>query len=484
MKRARDEGLVGEPLVTVPRTMVLAVTTLGGFLVAFMSSSVNIALPLIQSEFHTSAVMLSWISLAFILVSAATLLPVGRVSDVHGRVRFFAIGQVVFAVFAFASAFAPSANVLLLFRLLHGPSNSIGMVTATALVVLAFPPETRGRALGLNVSGIYLGLMLGPVLGGLIVHNLGWRSLFLILGSLGAVNAGLTTWGLRNVEWREPARGRFDFAGSFISGIALVVLLVGFTLLPAVIGLGFIVAGVAGLVLFLWWETRAVAPLLRVDLLRSNRVFAFSSVATFINYAATAGMVFLMSLYLQYNRGLNAETAGFVLVASSFFQVALSPLAGRLADRAEGRYVAAAGMALSAVGLLALGFVGKETPYWYLIAVLSLLGVGYAFFSTPNTHTVMGSVSREDLGIASATLSTMRITGQTISMGLAALVLAVLVGRHEVTASDYPQVLTSVRVSFLIFTALCGLGVGASLVGPRRRSETVLTGHDTGDGLS
>jgi MFS family permease len=314
--------------------------------------------------------------------------------------------------------------------------------------------------------------MLGPVLGGLIVHNLGWRSLFLILGVWGALNAGLTAWGLRKVEWREPATGRFDLVGSCISGIALVVLLVGFTLLPDVIGVGLIVAGLVGLASFLWWETRAAAPLLRVDLLRSNRVFAFSSVATFVNYAATAGMVFLMSLYLQYNRGLNAETAGFVLVASSFFQVALSPFAGRLADRVEGRYVAAGGMALSAVGLLALGFLGKATPYWYVIAVLSLLGVGYAFFSTPNTHAVMGSVDRGDLGIASATLSTMRITGQTISMGVAALVLAVLVGRREIVPSDYPQVLTSVRVSFLVFTVLCVLGVGASLVGPRRRAGT------------
>ncbi len=451
------------------RAMVLAVTTLGGFLVTFMTSAINIALPVIGADFHISAVTLSWVSLSYILVAGATLLPAGRLSDLCGRMRFFTLGMVIFTVLSFASVFAPSAGVLIALRAVHGLSLALGMVNATSLVILCYPPESRGKALGLNVAGIVLGLTLGPVLGGLLIHNLGWRSLFAAVGVLGLVNLILPLWKLRGVEWREPKRSGFDVLGSLISAASLTALLLGFSLLPDPSGEALVGAGLVGLVAFLWWETRASDPLLPVDMLRRNRVFAFSSVAAFLNYGAASATVFLMSLYLQFNRGLNAETAGFILVAATFFQTVFSPLAGRLADRVQARYVASSGMALSVLGLLALSFVSETTSYWYLVLMLCILGLGFAFFSSPITYAVMGSVDQRSIGVASATLAALRLIGQNISMGLATLVLALEVGRQAIGPADYPHVLTSVRVTFLIFTVLCLLGVGASLVGPRRR---------------
>jgi EmrB/QacA subfamily drug resistance transporter len=453
------------------RTMVLAVATLGGFLVTFMSSAINIALPLIETEFHVSAVTLSWISLSYILVAGATLLPAGRIADLYGRMRLFVWGMVIFTIISFASAFAPSASVLLALRAVHGLGLAIGAATSTALVTLAYPSQSRGRALGLNVAGIYLGLALGPVLGGLIIHNLGWRSLFLVVGALGLVNVVLPLWKLRHLDWREPKTARFDVLGSVVYAVSLTAVLLGFSLLPSFPGAILITAGIAGLAAFLWWETRAADPLFHVDLLRRSRVFAFSNAAAFINYSATSAMVFLMSLYLQYNRGLNPQTAGLVLVTGTFVQAAFSPVAGRLGDRVEARYVASAGMAVCVLGLFALSFVGTDTPYWYIITTLCVLGLGFAFFSTPIMHTIMGSVERRWVGVASATLATMRLAGQNMSMGVATLILAVEVGRHAIQPADYPRVLSSVRVSFLIFTVLCVVGVVASLVGPRRGGD-------------
>jgi MFS family permease len=383
----------------------------------------------------------------------------------------FILGMVIFTVISVASGFAPSASILLALRAIHGVSLAIGAATATALVILAYPPQSRGRALGLNVAGVYLGLTLGPVLGGLIIHNLGWRGLFFVVGALGLANVVVALWKLRGVDWREPRRARFDVLGSAVYAVSLTALLLGFSWLPGIAGVVLVAGGVGGLTAFLWWETRAADPLLKVDLLRGNRVFAFSNAAAFINYAATSAMVFLMSLYLQYNRGLNAQTAGLVLVTGTFVQAALSPVAGRLADRVASRYVASAGMAVCVVGLLGLSFVGTTTSYWEIIAMLCVLGFGFAFFSTPITHSVMGSVDKRFVGVASATLATMRQAGISISMGVATLVLALEVGRQAIQPADYPQVLTSVRVSFLIFAVLCALGVCASLVGPRRSSE-------------
>ena len=228
-------------------------------------------------------------------------------------------------------------------------------------------------------------------------------------------------------------------------------------------------AGIVGLALFLLWESRVADPLLNVELLRHSRVFAFSNVATLVGYAANSAMLFLMSLYLQYNRGLNTQKAGLVLVTGTFVQVLIAPMAGRLADRLPARYVASAGMTVSVLGLLGLSFVGENTPYWYVITMLCVLGAGIALFATPNTHAIMGSVEPRWVGVAAATIATMRQAGMSMSMGLATLVLALEVGRHEIVPADYPGLLTSVRLSFLIFTALCVVGVGASLVGPAKR---------------
>ena len=449
------------------RTMVLVVSALGGFLVTFMASSINIALPLIGVDFHVSAVTLSWISLSYMLVSAVCLLPAGRIADLYGRMRLFIVGMVIFTVMAFASAFAPSAPVLLAMRALHGVGLAIGSVTSTALIILAFPAQMRGRALGTNVALIYLGVPLGPGLGGMICPTLAWRALFIIVGALSLVNWVLPLWKLRGIDWREAKNARFDVLGSLLSGASLVAVLIGFSLLPDAVGVVLVAAGICGVGAFLWWETHAADPLLNLDLFRRSRVFATANAASFVNYSATSAMVFLLSLYLQYNRGLSTQTAGFVLVSGPFVQVVFSPVVGRLADRVEARYLSAGGMAAGALGLLGLSFLGAATPYWYVIAMVCLVSLGITFFATPNTLTVMGSIETRWVGVASATLSTMRQVGMSMSLGVAALVLALVVGRRVTQPVDHPHLLTSVRTSFLIFTVLCALGVVASLVGPR-----------------
>jgi MFS family permease len=356
-------------------------------------------------------------------------------------------------------------------RALTGVSLAIGSVTSTALVILAYPVESRGKALGLNIGGVYLGLTAGPILGGLIVHNLGWRALFLIVGAFALLDVILPVWKLRHLEWKEAKKAPFDLAGSIIYAVSLTSLLLGFSWLPGTGGLVLVPLSLAGLAGFVWWESRAADPLLPVSLLRNNRVFAFTNGAVLVNYAATSAMIFLMSLYLQYIRGLNAQTAGLVLVCGTFVQAVMSPVAGRLADRVPARYVATTGMILCVAGLFALVFLGETTPYWYIILALIVLGFGFALFSTPATHVVMGSVDRRLLGVASATIAAVRQAGMSLSTGVAALMLAVLVGRKVITGADYPALLTSIQLTFLIFTVLCVIGVGMSLVGPGKGEQ-------------
>jgi MFS family permease len=450
------------------RRLLLVAITLGGFLGAFAVSATNIALPLIQSEFGLSAAGLSWIPLAYVLATAAALMPMGRIADMSGHKRSLVWGLRAFTILMLATALAPSAGALMGLRAAQGIAGAVVITSSTAILTLAYPPEERGRVLGLFAAGPYLGLMLGPVIGGIIVQNGGWRVLFLAAGTLSAANCLIPIWGLSGMEWRVPRRYPFDSLGAVLHAASLPSLLLGFTLMPTGRGTILMVAGLLGISAFLWWETRAADPLLNLRLFQHNRVLGFSNLAALVNYAATAGVVFLMSLYLQYTRGLSPQSAGLVLLAGALVQAAFSPIAGRAADRANARFVASGGMALCVLGLLGLVFVGTATPYWYIVSMMCLLGLGFAFFASPITYVVMGSVAPRHVGMASSTLATVRWTGNNLSIALAGMILAAVVGGETIEPGDYPLVLPAVRMSYVVFTALCAVGLIALLLGPER----------------
>jgi MFS family permease len=452
------------------RNIVLAVSTLSGFAATFAASGLVGATRDIGEEFHLSAVVLSWIPLTYVLAAAAILMAMGKVADLFGRMRVFNLGLVGFTVFSFAAACATSGAMLITLRTLQGFTASLLFATNIALISLSHPTEVRGRALGMLTAGVYLGSTTGPILGGVIVDHLGgWRALFIFVGAVSLITTVLTLWRLHRVDWREPRQGRFDVLGSVVWAVALPSLLLGFTFLPELLGILLVVGGALGLGFFLWWETRAADPLLRVNLLRHNRAFAFSNAAALINYSATFAMSFLLAMYLEFNRGLSAKEFGYVLVSAPLLQTIVSPFAGRLADRLQPRLVAATGQALCVIGLLAFVFLGEKTSYWFMIPALGVLGVGFGLFASPVAHMVMSSVDRRDVGTASATLATMRVSGQGVSMGVSGLVIALLVGRSEhLQPQDYPNLLTSVRVSFAIFAGLCAIGVVAVLLGRKR----------------
>jgi MFS family permease len=452
--------------------MVLAVVATAEFLTTLMSSSVFMASKAFVDEWQVSSVTLSWISLVYILAVAALLMPAGKVADVIGRKRLFMLGMAVFSVFVFSSGFAPSPSVLIGLRLLTGLGTALLYSCTTALVALAYPHETRGRALGIQVTGTYLGLTLGPVVGGLIIDHLGWEWVFRITGILGAGNFLLTWWGTRGLEWREERRGRFDLGGSLAWAVALVVLLVGLSLLPGYLGIGLVVLGVLGLAGFILWETRAVDPVLDLSLFRKSRVFAFSNLAIFLSYVATVAPQLMLALYLELNLGLSERMAGLLMVAAPAVQAVFSPLVGRLADRVQPRFLSAGGMTVCLLALASFVSLGAETPRWFVAVACACLGLGFAFFSAPIMHSAMGSVDRRYSGMASATTATMRMTGQNVSLGLATVVMSLIVGRHSLdknSAVDLAHLLTSVRVVFAILAGVCLLGVAASSVGPGKK---------------
>ena len=444
------------------RTAALIAATLASFLTAFTGSSINIALPIIGNDFSMDAILLSWVPTSFLLAAAIFLVPIGRFADIHGRKKIFALGTAVFTTASLLAGLAPSATVLIAARALQGIGGAMISGTGVAILTSVFPSEERGRVLGINVAAVYLGLSLGPPIGGMLTQQLGWRSIFFVTIPLGLVIIAFVLWRL-NGEWAEARGESFDLFGSAIYALALVALMYGFSQLPELVGAALIAAGAVGFVAFGLWELNHQSPVLNLRLFAHNRTFTFSNLAALIHYSAVFAVSFLLSLYLQYVKGLPPQQAGLVLIFQPVVQFLFSPAAGRLSDRVEPRILASLGMMLTATGLFLLVFLSPATPLWAIVADLILLGFGYALFSSPNMNAIMGSVERKSYGVASGTLATMRLIGQMLSMGIATLLFALFLGRVEITPELYPLFSTSARTAFAVFAALCVIGVFASL---------------------
>ena len=444
------------------RTVALMASTLAAFLTAFSGSSINIALPAMGHDFSLDAILLSWVPTSFLLAAAMFLVPIGRIADIHGRKKVFVLGISVFTFASLLAGLAPSPAILIASRVLQGIGGAMISGTGVAILTSVFPAQERGRVLGINVAAVYLGLSLGPPLGGILTQHLGWRSIFLVTLPLGLAVIAFVLWRLEG-EWAEARGESFDLLGSIIYAAALVALMYGFSQLPDLAGAALIALGVAGFVGFAAWELNAESPVLNLGLFRSNRTFTFSNLAALIHYAAVFAVSFLLSLYLQYIKDLSPQQAGLVLIFQPVVQFLFSPAAGKLSDRVEPRILASAGMILTSAGLFLLVFLSPATPLWVIVAILILLGFGYALFSSPNMNAIMGSVERQFYGVASGMLATMRLIGQMLSMGIATLLFALFLGPVEITPELYPLFATSARAAFVVFAILCVIGVFASL---------------------
>jgi EmrB/QacA subfamily drug resistance transporter len=444
------------------RRVALLVASLSSFLTSFVIAAINVALPSIGRSLSMDTVLLGWVTTSYLLVAAMSLVPFGNLADLVGRRRIFALGVALFVTSSLLAALAPSGLALVALRAVQGLAGAMMASTIVAILASVFPAEQRGRALGISTAATYVGLSLGPLLGGILTQQLGWRSIFLINVPLGLVVSALVIWKLEG-EWRASEREAFDFVGSVIYGLSLVAVMHGLSLLPAASGGWFILGGALGLTAFIWWEAEVENPLLNLALFRGNRLFTLSNLTALLTYVGTFAVGFLLSLYLQHAKALTAQEAGLVLVAQPMVMAVFSPLTGRLSDRVEPRVVASMGLGLMIVGLVLLASVGLDASLGFVVASLVLFGFGFAFFSSPNINAIMGAVERQHFGVASAMIGTMRLIGQTLSMGIATLVLALRIGKVEITPERYPLLLTSTRVVLLIFVGLCVVSTVTSL---------------------
>ena len=449
------------PEQTLQRT-ALTIVCLGAFITPLMLSAVNVAIPTIARGLEMDAITASWVPLAYLLSSGVFLLPFGRLGDMYGRKKMFLSGMTTVTVASVLASFAQSALLLILCRALQGMGAAMLFGTGIAILSSVYPPEKRGKVLGLSVSSVYLGLTCGPFAGGWVTQQFGWRGVFvfhipvvLLVIILGLVNL--------KGEWRGPSGQKFDVPGALIYGAAVISLMYGFSILPAAAGLVLILLSGIGFAVFFRYEKGLQYPLFNVNLFSGNPVLTYSCVAALIMYSSTFSVTFLMSLYLQTIREFTPQLAGLIMISQPLVMTLFSPVAGRMSDRYEPRLIASSGMGLTAIGLAILAAADTLTQTGLIVLTLMLVGFGFSLFSSPNTNAILSSVDRKYLGAASGTVATMRVIGQMFSMGIVTLVFALMLGPVQFSPEQHGPLLASINASFIAASALCFIGVYFSL---------------------
>lgn len=425
----------------------------------FLISSINIALPAIERSFGLNAVELSWIVTSFLLATVLFMLPVGRWGDASGNVRFFKAGVVVFTVSSLLCGLAPSGKWLIAARFLQGIGSAFSNTTGSAILVAGFPAKNRGQVIGISVASVYMGLALGPFIGGIITHHLGWHALFYLSSALGLV-VTLVTFAFLKKETAQPANSpKQDWPGIILFMAGLASLVYGSSVIPSAGGWALMLAGIGLLVFFWMQENRAEYPMLDTKLYTHNRLFAYSNLAALINYTSTFAIVFFLSLYLQKIKGMDPQEAGVIIIAQPIMMAVFSPFIGRMADKVQPRYFATLGMSMCTAGLAALALLTKQTPLWQIVGILVWMGLGFALFSSPNMATIMSSVDKSRYGQASGSASSMRVFGQIVSMTIVTLYFSFLFGGQSIKDVPHETFLTVMKWGFATFAAIgvCGI---------------------------
>ena len=444
---------------TKKQVSILLIISITSFMGTFLISSINIALPSIEKSLGMDAVMLSWVVTSFLLSTAMFLLPVGRWGDNSGIGKLYKIGLIIFTLGSIACALAPTGKWLIVARFFQGIGAAFTNTTGQAILVSAFPPQHRGRVIGISVSSVYLGLSFGPFFGGMLTQQLGWHSIFVVSALLGLISTLIAFRFLDKDEVQHNKSGNMDFKGLITFMLGLVCLVYGSSQIPDTKGWLIMGGGLLSLVLFWIIETKEKIPVIDTKMYTKNRLFAYSNLAALINYCATAAIVFFLSLYLQKVQQLTPQQAGLILIAQPIMMTVFSPFVGRLSDKFEARFFATIGMAMCSIGLASMAFLTSETPHWIIVSILLWVGLGFALFSSPNMNIIMSSVDRSQYGQASGSAASMRIIGQIISMTIVTLLFAGMFGGNGINEVTNSIFLKAMKWGFLTFAGISLVGI-------------------------
>jgi EmrB/QacA subfamily drug resistance transporter len=462
------------------RWWALSVVALATFMVTMDTGLLSISLPVIVTELQADLSLAGWLFLVYALVTAALYLPCGRLSDLLGRKKVFTIGFLIYAISALAAGASTNGGQLIFLRAVQAAGSALVMVNSFALLTTLFSPEERGRAMGLAGGTVSaLGYTLGPVIGGILTHGFGWRSIFYLTAVMSFVGCFAALRFIHEEPIDPPPdnqRQPFDIIGSVMFALALAALIVALAsgqkgAWHTISVRAELASGLFLLCGFIWWETRCRYPALDLSLFRV-RAFSFGNVARLISFVVISMSNLIMPFFLQLAMSADPMRAGMLVAPTPLCLALLSPLSGWLSEKLGARSLSAAGLALMGVAFFALSSLTARATDVDVALRLGLLGIGFGFFQTPNNYALMSSLPQERVGVGSSFLAIVRSVGNSMGAALGTTILSahLIAVSGQTSLENLKAMITNtdsqVLEAFLNgFYSTCWCGVALCLVG-------------------
>lgn len=448
----------------------LLASCLGVFYGSYSANVASVALPKMALAFGLNNILQNWVSLSFILTMAVFTVPLGKICGKYGVKKTFIYSCILFLVGTIGTALSNSAILLFAFRILSG-IGAAGLSVDTPLIIAeVVSPENRGKAFGINLACVYLGIALAPFLGGFLIYDFGWQSIFWVMVPFVLLNIIVLL--LIPNDWYEGVNDIFDWKGSIVFAMGIIMFIYGFSNITSPIGLILAIIGVVLLILFIKTELKVPDPILKMSLYKNKR-FLSSNLASLLSYVATFAVTTILSYYLQYIMGWNTAQTGLLVAISPVLMAVSSPLAGYLSDKVDPQKLTTLGMGLVTIGLFILIFLNKNIPVPVLVLSLCFQGIGYGIFASPNNNTIMSSVPAEDTPMASSSLATMCVMGETISMTVFTVICAIIMGDVVIAVANFPELIFSIKITFIIVTIISILAAYASYIGVKSKDKLI-----------
>ncbi len=406
-------------------------------------AAVNVAIPSMASDLSASAAQVGWLPTIYILCNVAALLPMSKLADIHGRKKIFVLGLVFNCIAAGSAGFSDSIEIILFWRFIQGLAAAMIFGTGIAIISQEVPSNKRGWALGIVASSVYVGLTIAPAIGGVLTQHYGWRSVFLFQVPLILLLIAFILSYIR-AEWTSDTPGKFDWKGTVLFGAFATSLVIGMSELPSIIGIALILLSVLAMLFFVMHQRRSSSPLIRVQLFVEKPIFSYSLGSSFFMYGSNFATFFLISLYLQLILQLTPIVSGNILLLQALAMAFVAPIAGKLSDKFQARYIATTGTLIVFLGYCLMRQIDETTSSYYVGTALFIIGIGFALFSTPNNNAIMGSVSKNEIGVASSSMNLARTIGNLVGMSVVNLILHLVIGKQPLSMETNSQLMVSI----------------------------------------
>ena len=431
---------------------VLIICALSSFVITVTTSSVNVALSTIGRDLILSASFLTWLQNIYLLIGASFMIPFGRLGEIHGKKKVMTYGIIIFTIGSLLCAVSTSGDMLMAFRALQAVGGAMIFSNVFSLITSVATPGEGAKILGIAVAIPYIGLSLGPVLGGILTNYFGWRSIFLFNLPFGII----ATYFILKLkgEWCEAIGEKFDYISSIVLALSLTAIIYGLSIITHATAPYVILAGIIGVIIFFYLQGKLKVPLIDPEIIH-DRIFIVNNTTSLVNYGPGIFVTFLLSLYFQDIRLLSAQDAGLLLAVQSVFIAIFSTISGRLSEKIRPRFIAATGIFITSFALALFVFIDQYTSYYFMIMALAIFGIGYGLSATASTEISMRYFDKKFRGVTSASLNTTQYVGQMLGMGITGAGIAIYMGAAQITPQNFGLFIESFKLPFEVFAVAC-----------------------------